>query len=216
MDALPIQEQSQSSYVSRVAGRMHACGHDGHAAMGAVAARLLAGRALPGSAALLFQPAEEGEGGAQAVLRDGALEGVDVVLGVHLWNELPLGTLGVKAGPLMAAVNRLRIVVHGRGGHGGQPQRAADPVLAAAHVVAALQSVVAREVSPLASAVVTIGAIHGGQAFNVITDDVTLTGTVRCFDETLRRDLRERIRRIAEGVASGLGCRAAVELARSE
>jgi amidohydrolase len=212
MDALPIQEQSGAAYASRVDGRMHACGHDGHVAIGAVAARLLAARALAGSAAVLFQPAEEGEGGAQAVLRAGALEGVDVVLGVHLWNELPLGTLGVKAGPLMAAVDRLRIVVHGRGGHGGQPQRAADPVLAAAHVVSALQSVVAREVSPLDSAVVTIGAIHGGQAFNVIPDQVTLSGTIRSFDEDLRRSLPDRIRRVAEGVASALQCRAEVEV----
>ena len=132
---------------------------------------------------MLFQPAEEGEGGAQAVVADGALEGVDVVLGVHLWNELPVGTLGVKAGPLMAAVDRLRIVVRGRGGHGGKPHRSADPVVAAAHVVSALQSVVSREVSPLASAVLTIGSIHGGHAFNVIPDEVTLTGTLRTFDE---------------------------------
>jgi amidohydrolase len=182
--------------------------------MGAVAARLLAARALSGSAAVLFQPAEEGEGGAQAVLRDGALEGVDVVLGVHLWNELPLGVLGVKAGPLMAAVDRLRIVVHGRGGHGGKPHRSADPVLAAAHVVTALQSVVAREVSPLASAVVTIGSIQGGQAFNVIPDEVTLSGTIRSFDESLRRSLPERIRRISQGVAGALQCRAEVEVRR--
>jgi amidohydrolase len=214
MDALPILEQTGASYASRVAGRMHACGHDGHVAMGAVAARLLAARALSGSAAVLFQPAEEGEGGAQAVLRDGALEGVDVVLGVHLWNELPLGVLGIKTGPLMAAVDRLRIVVHGRGGHGGKPHRSADPVLAAAHVVTALQSVVAREVSPLASAVVTIGSIQGGQAFNVIPDEVTLTGTIRSFDESLRRALPERIRRIAQGVAAALQCRAEVEVRR--
>jgi amidohydrolase len=146
------------------------------------------------------------------VLRDGALEGVDVVLGVHLWNELPLGVLGVKAGPLMAAVDRLSIVVHGRGGHGGKPHRSADPVLAAAHVVTALQSVVAREVSPLASAVVSIGSIQGGQAFNVIPDEVTLTGTIRSFDEGLRRALPERIRRIAQGVAAALQCRAEVQV----
>jgi amidohydrolase len=212
MDALPVQEDSAAPYASRTAGVMHACGHDGHVAMGAAAARVLARRPPAGTVRVLFQPAEEGEGGAQAMVAAGALEGVDVVLGVHLWNELPLGTLGVKAGPLMAAVDRLRIVVHGRGGHGGQPQRAADPVLAAAHVVSALQSVVAREVSPLDSAVVTIGAIHGGQAFNVIPDQVTLSGTIRSFDEDLRRSLPDRIRRVAEGVASALQCRAEVEV----
>jgi amidohydrolase len=161
---------------------------------------------------MLFQPAEEGEGGAQAVIADGALEGADAVLGIHLWNELPVGTLGVKAGPLMAAVDRLKIVVHGRGGHGAQPQRAADPVVAAAHVVTALQTIVAREVSPLDSAVVTLASIHGGQAFNVIPDEVTLTGTIRTFDPGLRRSMPERIRRIAAGVAEGLGCRAEVEV----
>jgi amidohydrolase len=134
------------------------------------------------------------------------------VLGIHLWNELPVGTLGVKEGPLMAAVDRLKIVVHGRGGHGGKPHRSADPVVAAAHVVTALQTVVAREVSPQQAAVVTIGAIHGGQAFNVIPDEVTLTGTIRTFDAALRRSMPERIHRIAEGVAGALQCRAEVEV----
>jgi len=212
MDALPIQEQSDAPHASRVPGVMHACGHDGHTAIGAVAARILAGRALHGSVRLLFQPAEEGEGGAQAVIRDGALDGVDVVLGIHLWNELPVGTLGVKAGPLMAAVDRLRIVVHGRGGHGGTPHRSADPVVAAAQVVTALQTVVAREVSPLQSAVVTLASIHGGQAFNVIPDEVTITGTIRTFDEELRRSMPERVTRIASGVAGAFRCSAQVEV----
>ena len=212
MDALPIQEQGGAPYASRVPGVMHACGHDGHTAMGAAAARVLGSRRPPGCVRVLFQPAEEGEGGAQRVIEDGALEGVDVVLGIHLWNELPVGVIGVKAGPLMAAVDRLRIVVRGRGGHGGHPHRAADPVVAAAQVVTALQTVVAREVSPLDSAVVTVGAIHGGQACNVIPDEVTLTGTVRTFDAGLRRSMAERIRRIAVGVASALQCEAEVEL----
>jgi amidohydrolase len=134
------------------------------------------------------------------------------VLGIHLWNELPVGTLGVKAGPLMAAVDRLKIVVRGRGGHGGMPQRANDPVVAAAHVVTALQTLVSREVSPLQSAVVTIGSIHGGEAFNVIPDEVTLLGTIRSYDPELRRSMPERIRRLAGGVAEGLGCQAVVEL----
>ncbi len=212
MDGLPIQEQSEAPYASRVAGVMHACGHDGHVAMGVTAARVLARRKLAGTVRLLFQPAEEGEGGAQAVLRDGGLDGVDRVLGVHLWNELPVGTLGIEAGPLMAAVDRLKIVVHGRGGHGGKPHRAADPVVAAAHVVLALQTVVSREVSPVEAAVVTVGSVHGGQAFNVIPDEVTLTGTIRTFDDTLRRSMPERIARIAGGVAGALQCRAEVEV----
>jgi amidohydrolase len=212
MDALPLQEQSTAPYASQVPNVMHACGHDGHVAIAATAARLVAGRRLPGSTHFVFQPAEEGEGGAQAVIADGVLEGVDVVLGLHLWNELPVGTIGVKEGPLMAAVDRLKIVVHGRGGHGGKPHRSADPVVAAAHVVMALQTVVAREVSPQQAAVVTIGAIHGGQAFNVIPDEVALTGTIRTFDPALRRSMPERITRIAQGVAAGLQCRAEVEV----
>jgi amidohydrolase len=212
MDALPIHEANDVPYRSAHEGRMHACGHDGHVAMGVMATRILARRTLPGRVRILFQPAEEGEGGAQAVIRDGGLEGVRRMFGVHLWNELPVGVLGVKDGPLMAAVDRLKIVVHGRGGHGGKPHRAADPVLAAAHVVTALQSIVSREVSPVESAVVTIGSIHGGEAFNVIPDDVTLTGTIRTFDPALRLGMPERIRRVAEGVASALQCRAEVEV----
>ena len=212
MDGLPIQEQSDAPYASRVPGVMHACGHDGHTAIGAAAARVLGARRPAGTVRVLFQPAEEGEGGAQRVLAEGALEGADVILGIHLWNELPVGTIGVKAGPLMAAVDRLSIVVRGRGGHGGHPHRAADPVVAAAQVVLALQTLVSREVSPLDSAVLTVGAIHGGQAFNVIPDEVTLTGTVRTFDAALRRSIPERVRRIAGGVASALQCEAEVEV----
>ena len=212
LDALPIQEQTGAPYASLTPGLMHACGHDGHTAMGAAAARILGRRRPQGSVRVLFQPAEEGEGGAQAVVADGALAGVDLVLGVHLWNELPVGTLGVKPGALMAAVDRLKIVIHGRGGHGGQPHRSADPVVAAAHVVTALQTIVSREVSPLQSAVVTLGSIHGGQAFNVIPDEVTLLGTLRTFDADLRRSLPDRIRRIAGGIAEGLNCRAEVEV----
>jgi amidohydrolase len=212
MDGLPIQEQNEVPYASRNPGVMHACGHDGHVAMGAGAARLLPSRRLPGEVRVLFQPAEEGEGGAQAVLADGALEGVGTVLGVHLWNELPVGTLGVKAGPLMAAVDRLRIVIRGRGGHGAQPHRAADPIVAAAHVITALQTVVAREVSPVQPAVVTIGAVRGGEAFNVIPDEVVLMGTIRTFDAELRRSMPDRLRRIVGGVAEALQCRAEVEV----
>jgi amidohydrolase len=142
----------------------------------------------------------------------GVLDGVDVVLGVHLWNELPVGTLGVKAGPLMAAVDRLRIVVRGQGGHGGKPHLAADPVVAAAQIVGALQTAVSRETSPLLSAVVTVGSIHGGEAFNVIPDEVTMTGPIRTFDAALRASMPERIGRIASGVASAFRCAAEVEV----
>jgi amidohydrolase len=140
------------------------------------------------------------------------MDGVDLALGIHLWNELPVGTLGVKAGPLMASADRLRIVIHGRGGHGAKPHRSADPIVAAAHVVAALQTIVSREVAPVRAAVVTIASIHAGEAFNVIPDEVTMTGTVRSFDPELRRSMAERITRLASGVAAGLQCRAEVEV----
>jgi amidohydrolase len=210
MDGLPIQETTGAPYASRVPGVMHACGHDGHVAMGAVATRVLADRPLPGRVQVLFQPAEEGEGGAEAVVADGIMDGVDRVVGIHLWNELPVGTIGIKPGPLMASVDRLDIAIVGRGGHGAVPHRSADPVVAASHVVVALQTIVAREVSPLGSAVVTVAAIHGGASFNVIPDQVVLTGTLRTFDPELRRTMPDRIRRIAAGVAGGLGCRAEV------
>ena len=212
MDALPIQEDSRSPYASEIPGAMHACGHDGHVAMGTAAARLTAARRAPLTVRVLFQPAEEGEGGAQAMVAAGAMDGVAMVVGVHLWNELPVGTLGVKAGPLMAAVDRLRIVVHGRGGHGGKPHRSADPVVAAAHVITALQTIVSREVPPTLAAVVTLGSVHGGQAFNVIPDEVTLLGTIRTFDAALRRSMPERVTRIASGITEALGCRAEVEV----
>jgi amidohydrolase len=212
MDALPIQEDSGSPHASEVPGVMHACGHDGHVAMGAAAARIVAARGTPGAVRILFQPAEEGEGGAQAMLAAGVMEGVGTAVGVHLWNELPVGTLGVRSGPLMAAVDRLGIVVRGRGGHGGKPHRSADPVVAAAHVITALQTIVSREVPPTLAAVVTLGSVHGGQAFNVIPDEVTLLGTIRTFDAALRSSMPERVARIASGIAEGLGCRAEAEV----
>jgi amidohydrolase len=212
MDGLPIHESTGASYASRTPGVMHACGHDGHVAMGAVAAKVLAERRPAGAVHVLFQPAEEGQGGAEAVAADGVMDGIDRVIGIHLWNELPVGTIGVKAGPLMAAVDRFKITVTGRGGHGAAPHRSADPIVAAAHVVTALQTIVAREVSPLASAIVTVGTLHGGTAFNVIPEDVVLTGTLRSFDAALRRSMPERLQRIAGGVAGGLGCRALVQV----
>jgi amidohydrolase len=210
MDALPLEETTGASYASATPGVMHACGHDGHVAMGAVATRVLAERSLPGAVHVLFQPAEEGRGGARAVMADGVMDGIERVIGIHLWNELPVGTIGVTAGPLMAAVDLLEIVITGRGGHGASPHRARDPIVAASHVVVALQTIVSREVSPTEAAVVTVAAVHGGAAFNVIPEEVKLTGTVRTFSPELRQAVLERIERIAVQVAGGLGCQAKV------
>ena len=162
----------------------------------------------------LFQPAEEGQGGAQACADDGVLEGVGAAFGLHLWSPFPVGKIGVNRGALMAAVDQFEIDVEGRGGHGAAPHETDDPILAAARIVEALQSVVSREISPLDSAVVTVGSIHGGTAFNIIPGSVRLTGTARSFTETTGRALPEKIRRIAAGIASACGVRATVRYDR--
>ena len=212
MDALPLTEDSGAAWASETPGRMHACGHDGHVAMGlAVARRLAAG---PAPLRFLFQPAEEGQGGAQACANDGVLDGVGAAFGLHLWTPLPAGRIGVNRGALMAAVDHFEILVEGRGGHGAAPHETEDSILAAARIVDALQSVVAREISPLEPAVVTIGSIHGGTAFNIIPGSVRLEGTARSFSEAVGRALPEKIRRIVAGTAAACGVRATVRYDR--
>ena len=213
MDALPLTEDSGAAYASETTGRMHACGHDGHVAMGlAVARRLAAGP--PGPLRFLFQPAEEGQGGAQACASDGVLDGVRAAFGLHLWTPLPAGKIGVNRGALMAAVDQFEILVEGRGGHGAAPHETEDSILAAARIVDALQSVVAREISPLEPAVVSIGSIHGGTAFNIIPGSVRLEGTARSFSEAVGKALPEKIRRIVAGTAAASGVRATVRYER--
>lgn len=215
MDALPLTEANDAPYASTIPGRMHACGHDGHVAIAlAVAERL---RASPPRGALRFlhQPAEEGRGGAQACVRDGALEGVGAAFGLHLWSPLAVGRIGVNRGALMAAVDNFTIDIVGRGGHGAMPHEAADPILAAARVIESLQSVVSREISPLDSAVVTVGSIHGGSAFNVIPASVRLEGTARSFTSETWRALPEKIERIVRGTAAACGVTAHLSYERT-
>jgi len=214
MDGLPLQEASGAPYASEVPGRMHACGHDGHVAISlAVAARLARSRPA-GGVRMLYQPAEEGANGALACVHDGVLDGISRAVGLHLWTSLPFGTVGVNRGALMAAVDEFTIDVEGRGGHGASPHEAADPVLAAARIVEALQSVVSREINPLDAAVVTVGTIHGGTAFNVIPGSVRLTGTARSFTEIAGRALPQKVERIVMGTASACGVRATLEYKR--
>ena len=215
MDALPLEEGSGAPYASRIKGRMHACGHDGHVAISLAVAERLASSSPAAATRFLYQPAEEGRGGAQSCADEGVLEGVDATFGLHLWSPLAVGRVGVNRGALMAAVDNFTIDVEGRGGHGAMPHEAADPILAAARIVEALQAVVAREISPLDSAVVTIGSIHGGTAFNIIPDAVRMEGTARSFTASTWKALPEKIERIVQGTASACGVKARLRYDRT-
>ncbi|MCM3040354.1 amidohydrolase [Paenibacillus motobuensis] len=211
MDALPIQDEKECEYASQVPGVMHACGHDGHTSVLLAVAEYYSERLqeLRGEIRLLFQPAEETcPGGAVDMIEAGALEGVDVIYGVHLWTPLPLGTAASVAGPMMASVDDFFIDIQGRGGHGGMPHKAVDSVVAGSSLVMQLQSVVSRSVDPLQPAVVTIGSIQGGTAQNVIADRCRLSGTARCFDESTRQVIRERIYALVEGITQSYGTEA--------
>ncbi|HMP42556.1 MAG TPA: M20 family metallopeptidase, partial [Roseiflexaceae bacterium] len=190
MDALPIEEANDVAYRSQVPGVMHACGHDAHVAVGIGVATLMAKHRdrWGGTIKLMFQPAEEGLGGARAMIADGLLKGpeVDVALGLHVSSGHPVGTAVVRSGPLLAASDRIDITVHGRGGHGARPHETVDAVLVAAQIVVALQSIVARNLDPETIGVVTIGSIQAGEAGNVIADTAQLRGTIRSFTPEAR------------------------------
>lgn len=199
LDALPVQEENDVPYASRRPGVMHACGHDGHTAVLLGVARVLqAGRrALPGRVKLVFQPAEEvPPGGALPLIEAGVLDGVSAMVGMHLWADLPAGVAAVSAGPVMANADEFRVTVTGRGGHGSQPHQAVDAVVVASQIVLNLQTVVSRRVDPRRPAVVSVGTVQGGFAFNVIAPSATLTGTVRTFDAATRERVREEMERI--------------------
>lgn len=215
MDALPVSEENETDYASLNPGLMHACGHDGHMAMGLALARIMAGyrQQMAGTLKFLFQPGEEGRGGALAVLADGALENPrpDVALAMHLWSEVQYGLIRVNDGPVMAASSIFTLTVRGKGGHGAAPHRSVDPILAAAHIVAALQSIVSRNVDPLESVVVTVGQMTAGTTFNVIPEEATLKGTVRSYDNEMHRQVYRRILEMAQNMAQAFRCQAAME-----
>ncbi|MEK3768125.1 amidohydrolase [Paenibacillus sp. FSL R7-0048] len=212
IDALPIQEESGVSFASLYPGKMHACGHDFHTAALIGAAYQLKQREqqLQGTVRLLFQPAEEKAQGAQRIIASGALEDVRAVIGLHNKPDLPVGTIGIKGGPLMAAADGFVIEVQGGSSHAAVPEAGIDPIVAASHIVTAFQSIVSRNVSPLQSAVVSVTQIHSGNSWNIIPEKAVLEGTIRTFDETVRSKVLDRFQEVAVGVAAALGAEATV------
>lgn len=214
MDALPILEENETEYVSQTDGLMHACGHDGHTAIALGIAKLLSNHRadLSGRVKFVFQPAEERGKGAESMIADGALESPapDYCLGIHLWNDLEVGAVSAVAGPTMSGAGMFEITISGKGGHGAMPHQTADPIVCAAQVIIALQSIVSRNVDPQDMVVITIGTIQGGSARNIIPQSVSFSGSFRLFREGARELIMRRMREIAEGVASGMGCQADV------
>jgi amidohydrolase len=209
MDALPIQEANEVPYKSRHDGIMHACGHDGHVAIALMTAYYLSQHQndFAGMVKIIFQPAEEGPGGAKPMIEAGVLTNPDVsaIIGLHLWNNLPLGTIGVRSGALMAAVELFNLQIQGKGGHGAMPHQTVDSIVVASQIVTALQTIVARNINPIESAVVTVGQFNAGNARNVIADTASLTGTVRYFNPDLTDFFQQRIDAIVAGICSSYG-----------
>jgi amidohydrolase len=223
MDALPIQEETDAEYSSTTPGVMHACGHDGHTAIGLALAKMLQAHRgeLAGVLKFCFQPCEEGFGeegigGNELMIRDGVLDTplVDRTLALHLWNEKPLGWLGIAAGPVMAGAELFTVKITGRGGHGAAPHLTNDPIVAAAQLVCAVQTIASRNVAPLESAVVSVTTIHSGTAFNIIPQDTELTGTIRTFEPAVRRKVLDRFEQISRGVAGAMDCQVYIETKR--
>jgi len=212
IDALPIREETGLPFASEIPGRMHACGHDFHTAAVIGAALLLKEReaALPGTVRLIFQPAEEKASGARQVIASGALDGVGAIFGLHNKPDLPVGVFGIKDGPIMAAADGFRVEVEGRASHAAVPEAGIDPVVASAHIVAALQTIASRNVGPLQSAVVSVTKLHSGEAWNIIPDRAAFEGTVRAFDRDVRARVLERFEQVVRGVADAFGVRAAI------
>ncbi len=213
MDALPIEENTGLPYASTIPGRMHACGHDGHTTMLLGAARYLAEtRNFDGTVVLIFQPAEEGGAGAKAMIDDGLMDrwGIQEVYGLHNQPGLPVGSFALRPGPLMAASDRIYITIHGKGGHAAKPHCCIDPLLAGAHVVTALQSIVSRNVDPLESGVVSICMFHAGDTQNVIPATAKLTGTARSLQPHIRDLLEKRIVEVTKATAAMFGAEADV------
>jgi amidohydrolase len=209
MDALPIMEANNVSYRSKRDGVMHACGHDSHMAtlLGTGLALQQSRDKWPGTVKLLFQPAEEDapHGGAPKMIADGALEGVDAIFGLHVWPELSYGDIGITRGPLMASSDPFSLKLIGAGAHAGAPHQGTDAIMMSADVLTALSRIIHRRIDPRETATISVGTIHGGERYNVVAKEVVLEGTVRCLNETIRRQIPANIRQMAEGICAGYG-----------
>ncbi len=216
MDALPVNEENEIEYASQNIGKMHACGHDGHVAIGLTVAKMLVNHRdeLHGTIKLMFQPAEEGLGGAEAMIADGLFDDPhpDIALALHIWNEKPVGWIGVAPGPVMAASEIFRIRIKGKGGHGALPHQTVDPIVASAQIISSIQTLVSRNISPLKSGVVSVTKISGGETFNVIPPYVDLQGTIRTFESDVRQVIIDRLKQLVENMASAMGCQAEIEI----
>lgn len=215
MDALPVTEDTGLAFASETPGKMHACGHDGHTSIMLGVAKLMTQNrdALHGRIKFIFQPAEEIASGARAMIQDGVLQSPEPVasFGLHLWNELPIGTVSVTEGPTMAGADMFTIKIRGSGGHAALPDQTRDPVIAGSHIVSALQSVVSRNVSGMDTAVVSVTMFHAGEAQNVIPNEAVLGGTFRTFRPETHALVERRLQEIVAGIAMSMGCTAEIE-----
>ncbi|HEY3992235.1 MAG TPA: amidohydrolase [Ktedonobacteraceae bacterium] len=214
MDALPIHELNEIDYRSTVDDKMHACGHDGHTSILLAVADLLSKRReeLAGNVKFVFQPAEEIVGGAEPMVKEGALEGVDNVIGLHVFSTYQLGRVGVRSGPVFASADKFVLKVRGKGGHGAMPQEAVDPIVIAAHIITALQTLISRETPPFSPTVITVARVESGSAFNIIPEVAELHGSLRAYSMEHRAKMVRRITELSQGIASAMNASCEVEI----
>lgn len=218
MDALPVREENQVPYVSQTPNKMHACGHDGHTAVAMGVATILAGNRqhLAGRIKFVFQPAEEIGQGAEAMIQDGVLDSPapEIALGLHLWSRIPVGQIAITTGPAMASAQPFSLRIEGKGGHAAMPQEGRDPVVTAAQIITAAQTIVSRNLGALDAGVISFTQLHGGDADNVIPSSVMLGGTIRSFESAVHDTITQRFQELVDGITQAMGCKADLQLNR--